>query len=121
VTMPGIPYSASVSFNGSAIGNVVGIQVETPTAEIVDMTGMFDPVNKVVAVPTGAYTGGSITIDYLADAVPNAELGTVGEIVFASTAITVSRRGILESATVEASAGELVRGTMKFRLTDYVP
>jgi len=119
--MPGIPYSASVSFNGSAIGSVVSIQVETPTAEIVDMTGMFDAANLIVAVPTGAYTGGSITIDYLADTLPNATLGTVGQIVFSSSALTVSRRGILESATVEARTGELVRGTMKFRLTDYLP
>lgn len=121
MTMPGIPYSAVVSFNGSAIGSVVGIQVETPQAEIVDMTGMFDNANTIVAVPTGAYTGGSITIDYLAGSVPHSQLGAVGPIVFVSTALTVTRRGILESATVEARTGELVRGTMKFRLTDYYP
>lgn len=116
--MPGIPYNATFSFNG-AVATVVGVQVETPSAEIVDMTGVGDNANAIVLVPTGAYTGGTITVDYLANGVPQAELGTVGPIVFTSSALSVTRRGILESATVEARTGELVRGTMRFRLTDY--
>lgn len=118
--MPGIPYSATFTFNSGPVANVVGVQVETPSAEIVDMTGVGDNANLQVLVPTGAFTGGTITVDYLADAVPAASLGTVGAIVFVSSTLgTVQRRGILESATVEARTGELVRGTLRFRLTDY--
>lgn len=119
MTVPGIPYNANFTFNG-AVATVVGIQVETPSAEIVDMTGVGDNANAIVMVPTGAFTGGTITVDYLANGVPAAELGTVGSVVFTSSAINVTRRGILESATVEARTGELVRGTMRFRLTDYL-
>lgn len=117
--MPGIAYGATFTFN-SVAATVVGVQVETPSAEIVDMTGVGDNANQIVMVPTGAFTGGTITVDYLANGVPAAELGTVGPIVFASPAFTVERRGILESATVEARTGELVRGTLRFRLTDYM-
>ena len=116
--MPGIPYSANFTFNGAA-ATVVSVQVETPAAEIVDMTGVGDNANALVLVPTGAYTGGSITVDYLANGVPQAELGTVGSLVFTSSALNVTRRAILESATVEARTGELVRGTMRFRTTVY--
>lgn len=117
--MAGIPYSATLSFAGSAIGFVIGVSVETPTAEVVDMTSHTDPANKIVLVPTGSFTGGAITVDYLANSVPSSELGTVGNITFTSSAVSFTRRGILESASVEARTGELVRGTLRFRLTDY--
>ena len=117
--MPGIPYNASLSFGGNAIGSVVGLQVETPQAELVDMTSVYDPSGSQMLVPTGAVTGGSITVDYLASGLPSVAIGTVGAVVFTSTAMSVSKQAVLESATVEARTGELVRGTMKFRLTDY--
>lgn len=119
MTVPGIPFNATLTFNGTVIGSVVGLQVELPQAEIADMTGMFDARGLQVLVPTGAYTGGSISVEYLADGLPAFSIGTVGQVSFSSTAVSVTRRCILESASIEARTGDLVRGTMKFRLTDY--
>ena len=116
--MPGVPYNATFSFAG-AIGNIIGIHVETPQAEIVDMTSFTHGVGTMLMVPTGAVAGGTVTVDYMADALLPVNIGTVAPLTFSSSAINLSLRGILESATVEARTGEIVRGTLKFRLTDY--
>lgn len=102
---------------------VVGVSVETPTAEIADMSGIGDGGDRVVLVPTGAWSGGSVTVDYLRDAStgdPQTIVRRTGFLTFASAGFNVSRQVILESASSEARAGELVRGTLRFRVTDYL-
>lgn len=115
--MPGIAYNASFSFSGFS-GQVTGISVEAGTPEIVDMTGGSDPAGANVMVPTGDYRPGSITVDFLAGgSVPNT--GTKGQLSFSSAVYSIGRNVVLESVRVEARVGELVRGTMKFVMTDY--
>lgn len=115
--MPGIAYNASFSFGGFS-GQVTGISVEAGTPEIVDMTGSGDPPGTAVMVPTGDFKPGSITVDFLAGgSVPNT--GTKGQLSFNSSVYSIGRNVVLESAQVEARVGELVRGTMKFVMTDY--
>ncbi len=115
--MPGIPYNASFSFSGFS-GHVTGISVEAGQPEIVNMTGAGAALGSVVMVPTGDYSPGSITVDFLADgSIPST--GARGQLSFSSSAFSIGRNVVLESVQVDARVGELVRGTMKFVMTDY--
>jgi hypothetical protein len=101
---------------------IVGLSVETPTAEIVDMTSVTDPPGSGVLVPTGEWIGGTVSVDYLAtQATGDIQLlvRSIGPLTFASPGMSITRRVILESASMEARVGELVRGSATFRVTDY--
>lgn len=121
-----IARNASFSFRGLS-ATVTGISVETPTAAYADMThtplsGRGDAVNARVLVPTREMTAGSITVDYVHQAGgvdPNGLVGLHGLLSFSSTGYGVTRQVFLESASTEARVGELVRGTLKFKTTDY--
>lgn len=117
-------YTGTLPFGGSASfsGNVVGISVESPQAEVVDMTSIDEPAGYSVQVPTGAWTGGSVTIDYLkrnGGPDPAALVRSYGTLTFSSPSHSVTKTVLCESANEEARVGELVRGTINFRLTDY--
>ena len=101
---------------------VTRVSVETPTAEIVDMTAHNTPAGQIVLVPTGAYTGGTIDIDYLAGSGgtdPATAVGKVGQAVFSSPGYSVTKQVVCESATKDAAVGQIVSGSMRFRLTDH--
>jgi hypothetical protein len=115
--VPGIPYNAVFSFGGFS-GQLTGISVEHGQPEVVNMTGGTMPQGQVLMVPTGDKSPGSITVDFFAGGSPPST-GTSGLLSFSSTAYSVSQRVILESVQIEARVGELVRGTMKFVMTDY--
>jgi hypothetical protein len=109
------------TFNGVS-AYITGLSVETPTAEVVDMTAHNAAAGQMVMVPTGHWSGGSVTVDYIHAAGgtdPLSIVRTVGTLSFSSGGYSVSRRAILESATTSARVGDLVRGTLKFRVTDY--
>lgn len=101
------------------------VSVESPTAEIVDMTPTDAAVNSTMLVPTGAWVGGGGTVDveFLqtpTNAVsPLAAIGKVGVASFSGKTFVINNRAICETATVEAAVGDLVRGTMRLRFTDY--
>lgn len=101
---------------------ITGLSVETPTAEVVDMTSYAAPINTVMLVPTGAWSGGSVTVDYVHQAGgvdPQTVVRQVGQLVFGSPGYSITRQAILESATTEARLGDRVTGSLRFRLTDY--
>ena len=107
---------------GSFQGAVVGLSVETPAAEIVDMTSPSDPSGYSVRVPTGEWSGGRISLDFIATTATGDIQGIVrgiGPLTFSSPRYSVTRRCILESASTEARVGELVRGSATFIPTDY--
>ena len=112
------------TFTFAGFGAIVtGISVETPTAEVTDMTSAVDSVGTIAVVPTGDWSGGSISVDYIhagpLQADPQTLVRAQGQLRFVSPNYSISRNAILESATTEARAGEIVRGTMRFRMTDY--
>lgn len=112
------------TFTFAGFGAIVtGISVETPTAEVTDMTSAVAPLGTLMAVPTGDWSGGSISVDYIhagrLQADPQTLVRRRGQLNFSSTNYSVSRNVILESATTEARAGDIVRGTLRFRMTDY--
>jgi hypothetical protein len=101
---------------------VTRVSVEAPTAEIVDMTAHNSPAYQIVLVPTGVYTGGTIDIDYIASAGgtdPATAIGKVGQAVFSGIGYGVAKQVVCESATKEAAVGQLVTGSMRFRITDH--
>lgn len=110
---------ARLSFLGFA-GEVTGISVEMPTAQVTDMTAAGDGLGYSFMVPTGEWAGGTITVDFLSTNIdPQSLVRRVGQLTFSSTGYSVSRRVICESASMGAQVGELVRGTLKFLMTDY--
>lgn len=101
-------------------GDVTGISVEMPTAQVTDMTAAGDGLGYSFMVPTGEWAGGTITVDFLTtNADPQSFVRKVGQLTFTSAGYSVSRRVICESASIGAQAGELVRGSLKFLMTDY--
>lgn len=104
---------------------VTGISVETPAAEVVDMTSGVDPNGTLRLVPTGAWSGGAVSVDYIHAGQGQDDIQSivrkVGQLAFSSRDYSVYRQAILESATTEARTGEIVRGTLRFRITDYYP
>jgi hypothetical protein len=98
------------------------VSVDHPTAEIVDMTPYNAPANELVLVPSGANGGGTVDVDFIQknDGIgPLQAIGKVGVLSFTGQAFLLSNRAVCEAATQEAAVGDLVRGTMRFRLTDY--
>lgn len=87
------------------------------------MTSAVAPLGTLNVVPTGDWSGGSISVDYIhagrLATDPQTLVRQRGQLRFSSTNYSVSRNAILESATTEARAGDIVRGTMRFRITDY--
>ena len=84
------------------------------------MTAATDGLGFTFMVPTGEQTGGTITVDFLTfNADPWTFVKKVGQLTFTSGGYTVTRRVICESASVSAQSGELVRGSLKFLMTDY--
>jgi hypothetical protein len=110
-------HGATFSFKGVSF-TLTGISVETPTAGVVDMTPWNASAATSVIVPTGEWSGGSVSVDYLGGDMSSL-VKQVGMLTFSSAGFSYSRNVLLESATVGATVNDLVRGTMKFRLTDY--
>lgn len=111
----------SSAFSYSA--TVTGLSVESPSAELADMTGADSLNGYIVLVPTGDFARGAtgtITIEYLSSGIDwQTAVGYVGTLTFVSSGHTVIRRAVLETVGSEAKAGDVVRGTLKFRMTDY--
>lgn len=114
---------ATFTFRGVTF-TITSVSVDSPTAEVVDMTAWDAPVKQSVIVPTGAWSGGNVTVEFLRtpgtpDLTPL--VTTVGPLAFSSAGFSYSRNALLESYSEGAKAGDLVRGSAKFRLTDYYP
>ena len=98
-------HGATFSFTsnkGTIGGRVTKVTVESPVAEVVDVTGLYDTGDASVLVPTGAWRGGSVSVDFIAGpATPGVQsvVRGIGQLVFASSGINVSRRAILESGS----------------------
>jgi hypothetical protein len=112
---------ATFTFNG-VVATITGMSIETPVAEIADMTGINDPVGATVMVPTGANSPGRISVEYVHAAGgidPQAALGARGTLYLGSPGYSVSRNVSLESARTEVRTGDVVRGSIRFVMTDY--
>ena len=108
---------------GSFSGGVTKVSVDTPQAEIADVTGLYDTTTSMVKVPTGATTGGSITVEFIILNSPSMNfdtmIGKTGTLAFNTTGYSLSKNVIVESASSGASVGDVFRGTMRFVPTDW--
>jgi len=112
------------SDKGNLTANVTGVSVEAPEARMVDMTPPTALASTSIMVPTGEYTGGRISVDYIrysGQTDPKALVGGVGSASFSSPTYSVSKQVVLQGTSEEARFGELVRGTLNFAWTDYSP
>ena len=114
--------------SGSFTAKLTGISIETPTAEVTDMTPAALGSGYIILVPTGDWSGGSMSVDYIretssqsANAIgdPQSLVRKHGPATFASAGMSITRNVILQSASTEARVGDLVRGSLRFVLTDY--
>lgn len=117
--------NAYFSWNGLT-ALVTGVDVEAPTAEVVDMTPWDAPPGYLYLVPTGQYTGGVITVDcqHVAGAFSvweSGRIGQIGPLVFTVNGddYYVARNCILLTVSDQIRVGDLVRVRMKFQVTDY--
>jgi hypothetical protein len=87
------------------------------------MTSATAATGTMTIVPTGEWSGGSVSVDYIHAGSTQVDPQTIvrkpGSLSFASAGYGVKRNVILESATTEATVGDIVRGTLRFRITDY--
>lgn len=109
---------ATFTYSGFT-GKVTGLSVETPTATVADMTDKHDPNGYMVMVPTGDWTGGTVTVDFIGYGDPQGLVKTTGLLVFSSQSFGIARRVICQAASVGSRAGEIVSGSLKFLITDY--
>ena len=119
----GATFTFATASAGQFGAAVTSLSVASPEAEVVDMTGVDDAQGQRIMVPTGDWSGGSVEVEYIASpngAAPEAFVRQVGIVTFSSQNMTVSRRAVLVAADRRASVGEVVRGTLRFTLTDYV-
>ena len=110
------------SDRGTLAGGVTNVKVDSPVAEVTDMTSVSHDASMIVLVPTGSWKGGTITTDFVVNerATPAQMLVRgVGSLVFWSPAFTFTFQVILESAETTVAAGDVIRGTAKFIVTDY--
>lgn len=122
VTAHGGTFTFTANQAGAINATITRLSVETPTAEVVDMTPHDAPAGQIMLVPTGNWVGGSVSVDYIHAAGgtdPQTLVRQYGSLSFASGNFSITRNAILESATTEASVGDIVKGSLKFRVTDY--
>lgn len=102
--------------------SVTSLSVSSPEAEVVDMTGFGDDLGRRVMVPTGDWSGGSVEVEYIASpngADPEGFVRDYGTLTFGATGLNISRRAILTSTDKQIRVGDIVRGSLRFALTDY--
>lgn len=112
--------AVAFSFAGFT-AKVVGVSVESPKAELADMTSMYNGIGQMVVVPTGDWSGGSIAIDYIANAgaVATSLVRARDILLLSAPNMSVSFNAICESVSAESKVGDVFRGSLKFVLTDY--
>lgn len=117
---------AAVTFtpqNGSpATVTATRLSIETPQAALVDMTSASDPLGANVMVPTGDTSPGSMSVDFIATNAflnPQAIVGSTGILAISAPGYSLSRNAVLQAATVDHQSGDIVRGTLRFTITDY--
>ena len=119
--MAGVSAQGGTFTFDSKTAYIVALSVDSAVAEVVDMTSSVHAVDHIHMVPTGASSGGGFSVDYLAasnyDA--TATIGQVKQLSFSCAGYSVSKWAVHESSSTQLKVGDLVRGTMKFRLTDY--
>lgn len=110
----------TASFDGNAF-TVTGFSFNPPAAQLADMTGAADLAGANVMAPTGEYTPGTMTVDFIATTTfgnPQEIIGTRGALAI-SGPYPISRNAVCTDGSVQATLGDIIKGTLEFTITDY--
>lgn len=117
--MASLAQGSSCSFAGVAF-TAVSVRVESPTAELADMTGTSSNLGTMAMMPTGGVTSpGSVTVEVLSPLYPGSLVKRVGPLAFGGPGIGLSINCVCTSVSVEAKVGDLIRSTLTFVPSDY--
>jgi hypothetical protein len=124
VTAQGGTFTFAIIGGGGSSGfsaRITSISVESPQAGAVDMTAITHDASIAMIAPTGEWSGGAATVDYIREGAADllSHVRKRGTVTFSSAGFSVTKTAILESGTNQASTNDIVRGTLKFRFTDY--
>lgn len=100
------------------------LSVETPEAELTDMTSVNSRIGANVMVPTGDKSPGSLSVDFISTkqfSNPQERTGNVGVLKLSTPTHTISRNAVLRAATIDYQTGDIVRGSLRFTITDHYP
>jgi hypothetical protein len=126
--MPDSSHPTTVSWRGSAIGEVLRVNVQLASADVKDniwwgdwIFGSDGRYRMVKNVYCDSLTPGSVSLSFLGN--PDFDLEDIG--ASGQLAVTIGGHGftyeaLLETWEIEAQVGELVRGSARFRLTGNV-
>lgn len=111
--------NSTFSFKGVNY-TATSVSVESPQAEVVNMTPATGAVGEVLMRETGDFLSpGRATIECFGfQAVPKNLAAQRGLLSFATQLGTLQTQAICESATVEGRVGDLLRLRLSFVLTD---
>ena len=116
--------TVTYAYNGGGLINAVAtsLTVQAPEAELTDITASTALLGTNVIDPTGDTSPGTVSLDFLATSFlsnPQALIGTYGNLTLSSPNYGVSRQVVCQSASITASTGDAVRGSISFTMTDY--
>lgn len=106
---------------GTLAARATAVRVETPTAVVADMTPIDAPPEVIVLEPTKEWRGGAMTVDFIlaaGTANPESFVRSVGMASLISPGFSWTKRAYLESASLDAQVGDVVKGSLKFVVTD---
>lgn len=112
---------ATLSFTGFT-ALITAVSVESPQAEIVDMTRPTDGVGVKRMVATGdILSPAKIRVDYIRQSSspdPLTYQGTSGTLTFTHSALTITKSAIVENVATEVAVGDVLRGSINFVATE---
>jgi hypothetical protein len=105
------------SFKGVTYA-ATAVSVESPSAEIVDITTASTPLGKRQLMATGdVASAGRVSVDALGFADPSALVGQSGDAVFTTPVGSVTQKVICESASVDGRVADLLRIRLSLVMT----
>ncbi len=116
--------TVTYAYSGGGVVNAVvtSLTVQAPEAELTDITASTALLGANVIAPTGDTSPGTVSLDFVATSFlsnPQELIGTYGNLTLSSPNYGVSRQVVCQSASITASTGDAVRGSISFTITDY--
>ena len=119
--MAGITAQGTAASFGSTQFVVTAFSFTPPAEQLTDMTSVVDLIGANVMVPTGETQPGTISLDFIADSGfsnPQDIIGDRDSLVI-SGPYGLTRNAVCTGGSVQASMGDVIRGSLEFTITDY--
>jgi|OM-RGC.v1.027940788 hypothetical protein len=119
--MAGITAQGTAARFGSTKFVVTAFSFTPPTERLTDMTSAVSPIGANVMVATGETQPGTISLEFMADSRfsnPQNIIGYRRSLVI-SGPYELTRNAVCTGGSVQASVGDVIRGSLEFTITDY--